>query len=132
MINKSYVIEGKVIDGNSYELLSGIEVSIITFGSNEGITIKSDKEGLYTLNITLLMDDKGEISERPSIYFNDPTKKYSETSIIPFTQDGKLLNNPSPVLMKLQKQDMEDAKIKFKQNASSAAIKATGTLPKKS
>jgi len=128
-LSQKYIIEGKVAS-LSGKLLSGIEVSIITFGSDKGISTKSDKDGLYTLNVSLLIDDKGNISERPSIYFNDPSKTYSEISIIPFTQDGQLLNNPSPVLMKLQQQNLDETKIKFKQTASSTASKVAGGLPK--
>ena len=127
---KLYSINGKVAD-ESLTPLVGIDISINTKGLNRNISVKSDEEGEYTLKVTLeTLISTGLPNERPSIIFKDPTNKYSEISIIPFKQDGNLINNPSPVSMKLQKKDMEDVKIKFKQNASSVAIKATKTLPK--
>lgn len=127
---KLYRVSGKVID-ESGKIIPGIDISIKTKGLDRIISVKSDKDGEYFLNITLeTLISTGLPNEKPSIYFKDPSNIYSETYVIPFSQDGNLLNNPSPVIMKQQAKDLEDKKIQFKQTASTAANNAVGKIPK--
>lgn len=129
LINK-YKIEGKVIDAISYNGLSGISISIITKGDGKNITTKTDKDGLYSLDILLITNDSGIPNEKPNITFSDSTGKYSSNSIIPFTQDNQLLEFPDPVKMKLQKQDLEEKKSQYKQISSNTLKQATNLIPK--
>ena len=67
MAVEQYKIEGKIIDEN-FNIIPGIEVSILTFGSNKLSSIKSDKDGEYSLNIILLIDENKIPLEKPSLY----------------------------------------------------------------
>lgn len=129
MNTKLYKIEGKIINLSNYELLSGIEVSILS--AKKKITIKSDKDGFYSLNVFLSIDDKENIIERPSIYFNDPSGKYQELSVIPFTQDGQLSESSFAIIkMVTKKQDLEEKKSSYKQTGIDTFKKTSKLIPK--
>lgn len=129
MAVKQYKIEGKIIDENS-NILPGIEISMLTFGSNKLSSTKSDKDGEYILNIILLIDENKTSLEKPSLHFSDPSGKYSNNSLIPFTKDNQLIEFPSPVKMTTKKKDLDEKKASYKQLSSSTLKKATSMLPK--
>ncbi len=129
---KKYSIEGKVIDEISFSPLEGINISISTKGNNnKEISTKSDKKGYYKLDIILETNSDTQLSnETPSIYFSDSTLKYSDNSIIPFTQDNQLLKNPQPVKLKTKSTDLDEKKVQYKQLDSKLLKQATNTLSK--
>ena len=128
---KLFKIEGKVIDSTKNNPLSGILVYITTKALNRKIEVKTNKDGEYNLNITLeILLNSNLPNEKPQIYFSDPSDKYGDTSIIPFTQDGQLLNNPDPVKLKLKELELNDQIVKYKQEGAKASNKIKSIIPK--
>jgi len=124
-------LEGKVIDSSKNNPLPGILVSITTKGLNQKIEVKTDKDGVYNLNITLEILLSTDLpNEKPQINFSDPSGKYSDNSIIPFTQDGYLLMNPSPVKLKSKQIDLDEQISQYKQTGNDTIRKMKNMIPK--